>query len=105
MRRIVFEKPERSSTVLRMILEDGKTQKSICYSTRFLKQCGFHIGTVKQTLSFYLETDSRQSRHQCLLGPPVLTAARQGMPRLDREFELSPAMGGDVPQLEARAKD
>lgn len=32
-------------------------------------------------------------------------AAKQGVPRLDRELELSPAMGGDVPWLEAGERD
>lgn len=60
---------------------------------------------MKQVLSFYLETGSRQSCQQASPGPLLLMAARQGVPRLNRELELSPAMGGDVPWLEAGEKD
>lgn len=112
--RTFFDKSVRSSTVLRKSLGDGKTKKEHYLQNSIKKnpknqkakqKKPLLLGVVKKNLELLPRIKSKPNCQHCLLGSSLPMAAKQGMPRLGRELKCSQAMGGNVPELEAAARD
>lgn len=100
--------------MLRKSLGDGKTKKEH-YLQNYIKKKpkkpksktkkNPSSGSSKKNLELLPRIKSKPNCQHCLLGSSLPMAAKQGMPRLGRELKCSQAMGGNVPELEAAARD